>query len=165
MDHDLLTTIVRKWVDVYLPKVIESGGYDNHITNIIGTSPWGAGEPDSIDIAIQGFNILLEYVGQREDIRLLLAIPLDGGKRSLKRNYPKSKDEIYLQWRSIEAPSLYMHHWKTYKYAQRYIQYVHPLPYLEPEFSHPVTAFYREWRSIDCLSNWEFTRSVIVESL
>lgn len=165
MDHDLLTTIVKKWVDAYLPKVIESGWYDDHVTSIIGTSHGGAGEPDSIDVAIQGFSILLDYIGQRDDIRLRLAIPLDGGKRTLKKNYPVTKHDIYTQWNSFEAPSLYMYHWKTYKYAQRSIQYVHPLPYLESEFSHPVTAFYREWRSIALPPNWEFTRTVIVESL
>lgn len=162
MDNDLLTTIVRKWVDEYLPIVIESGWYDDHVTSIIGTSPGGAGEPDSLDVAI---NILLDYIGQRDDIRLILAIPLDGGKRTLKKNYPVAKSDIYTQWNSFEAPSFYMLHLKTFKQERQRIEYIYPLPYLKSEFSRPVTAFYREWRSIACPPNWEFTRTVIVESL
>jgi hypothetical protein len=89
---------------------------------------------------------------------------LEGEKRTLKQNYPQSKEEIYTQWRSIESPSLYIHHWKTFKYPRQYVEYVHPLPYLPSEFVRPVTAFYREWQSME-YPHWGFTRSVIVESL
>jgi hypothetical protein len=165
MDTETLTNILKSWVDEHLPVVMETGWYGDHITRIDGTSGAGSGAPDSVDVAIQGFNILMDYIGKREDIRLLLAIRLEYGKRTLKRNYPESKEELYRQWYSIEAPSLYMQHWKVFKYKSNWIEYSHPLPYLQDEFIHPVIPCYREWRSMDDSPHWEFNRDVMVQAL
>jgi hypothetical protein len=93
MSSDAFALMIRQGADEHLPTVLELGAYDNHITSIMGASLTGSGQVDSIDCAIDGFNILLEYLGARPDLQLILAIPLADGKRSLKRNYPHQKAE------------------------------------------------------------------------